>query len=387
MMKNYKKLLKEFATIKKLSILTRLYDSLPDPDKILAENNYDYEILRDLMSDPHLIATVQQRKMQVAQMGWEVTNIEDEELKLEIINIIKELDLQKIISDVLDAILYGFSILEIRWELKENKKIVPVDLIAKPQEWFIFNKEQELKLRKNVNGTYIFEEGNTLPDYKFILVQNHPTYTNPYGEKILSRCYWPITLKRATIENWQLIMERFGIPYLVGRYPVGATETDKQDLLDQVEKMSEDLITILEEGQTVEIIENPKYEIGQLYEKLAEYHNKAISKAVLTVTLTTEVQRIGSYKAAEIHKEMLGYLGITDKKLVEKALNTMIEYYGIINHGNNKMPTIKLTKKEAVIEESAQRDKILKGMGVEFKKEYYMKRYNLNEGDFELKEK
>jgi hypothetical protein len=45
---------------------------------------------------------------------------------------------------------------------------------------------------------------------------------------------------------------------------------------------------------------------------------------------------------------------------------------------------VKLTKKEAVIDESADRDKILSEIGVKFSKEYFMKRYNLAESDFEL---
>jgi hypothetical protein len=43
-----------------------------------------------------------------------------------------------------------------------------------------------------------------------------------------------------------------------------------------------------------------------------------------------------------------------------------------------------LNKKEAVIEESAERDKILSEIGVKFNKEYFMKRYNLSEKDFEI---
>jgi len=43
-----------------------------------------------------------------------------------------------------------------------------------------------------------------------------------------------------------------------------------------------------------------------------------------------------------------------------------------------------LNKKEAVIEESAERDKILSEIGVKFNKEYFMKMYNLSEKDFEI---
>ena len=44
----------------------------------------------------------------------------------------------------------------------------------------------------------------------------------------------------------------------------------------------------------------------------------------------------------------------------------------------------KLLAKEKVIEESADRDKALTDMEVKFTKEYFMKRYNLAEGDISL---
>ena len=45
---------------------------------------------------------------------------------------------------------------------------------------------------------------------------------------------------------------------------------------------------------------------------------------------------------------------------------------------------IMLNKKKAIVEEDTERDKLLSGIGVRFSKEYFMKRYNLGEGDFEI---
>ncbi len=377
------KLFNEYATREKMQIFDKLFAVLPDPDKILADNNYDYGILRDLLLDPHLVATIQQRKMQVMQMGWEIDYDKDPKIKEKAIEIMRELPLSNIISDILDAVFFGFSVMEIEWEKSKNE-IVPINLVGKPQEWFIFNNNNELMLRKKVSGIYQFEEGERLPNYKFILSQNKPTYINPYGEKVLSRCYWPVTFKRAGIEYWQLMMERFGMPYLIGRYNAGATEPEKAELLEQLKQMVEDTITVMEDGIPIEFKENPKYDIGGLYEKLVEFQNNEISKAVLTVTLTTDLQNVGSYKAADIHKEMLSYLGIADKKLVEKAMNELFNYYCFLNYGTDNAPRIKLNKKEAIIEHSADRDKVLSEIGVKFSKEYFKKRYNLNESDFEL---
>jgi phage gp29-like protein len=383
MKKRKKYLLTEYATRNRLDVYSALYKALPDPDKILEENNYDYDIYRDLLSDPHLMATVQQRKMQVMQMGWELEYEGNKKIEENLMKIMRELPLNKITSDVLDAIFFGFTVGEIKW-IKNGKEIRPVDIVGKPQEWFIFTRDNELRLRKFKDGQYFFEEGEKLPEYKFILTQNKPTYTNPYGQKVLRDCYWPIQLKRGGVEFWQLMMERYGMPYLIGRYPNTFTDTQKSEFLEQLKQMIEDNITVFEETLGIEIKEAPQYDIGQLYEKLVDFHNKEISKAVLTVTLTTEIEKVGSYKASEIHREMLSYLGVSDKKLVERAINTLLEYYIKINYGEIPLPRIKRNKKEAVVEESAERDKILNEIGITFTKDYFKKRYNLQDGDFEI---
>ena len=377
----------DLATRDRFDITTQYYNFLPDPDKILIENEYDYEIYRDLLLDPHLMATIQQRKMQVMQLEWEIEERQKIKVKSriaeEIEKMFENIDMNYIISEIMDAIFFGYSVIELTWK-KDGKILLPDKILGKPQEWFIFDKFNELRLRKYKYGFYVFEDGEKLPPYKFILTQHKPTFTNPYGEKILSRCYWSVTLKKGGIEYWQLMMERYGMPYLIGRYPNTFTATQKTEFLDQLKQMVVDNITIFDEGLGIEIKESPQFDIGQLYENLVKFHNREISKAVLTVTLTTEIEKTGSYKAAEIHKEMLQFLGESDRKLVESSLNKIIDFYCELNYGNVERPKIKLLDKEKVIEESADRDKALTDMGVKFTKEYFMKRYKLAENDFSI---
>lgn len=379
--------------------LTKTYTNfLPDPDKILIQNEYDYEIYRDLLLDPHLMAAIQQRKMQVVQLEYEVQSSEaqsgkgkvqsdkriaQDKLKKELEKIFTEIDFNELVSEIMDAIFFGYSVVELTWK-KDGKLLVPDKITGKPQEWFIFDKKNELRLRKYKHGFYLFEEGEKLPPYKFVLTQHKPTFTNPYGEKILSRCYWPVTLKKGGVEYWQLMMERYGMPYLIGRYPNTFSSIQKTEFLDQLKQMVVDNITIFDEALGIELKESPQFDVGQLYENLVRFHNKEISKAVLTVTLTTEIEGVGSYKASEIHKEMLQFLGESDRKLVESSLNKIIDYYCELNYGEVERPKIKLIDKEKVIEESADRDKVLTDMGVKFSKEYFMKRYKLSKNDFSL---
>src|SRR5690606_4278928 len=119
-MKSKLNLLKEFATRKRTGFMESIYKALPDPDKILEENNYDFEIYRDLLTDPHLMATVQQRKMQVMQMGWELVCDDETESKVKtsVYDMMRKLPLNRIMSDTLDAIFFGYSVGEIEYKKK-----------------------------------------------------------------------------------------------------------------------------------------------------------------------------------------------------------------------------------------------------------------------------
>ncbi|MGB5895433.1 MAG: DUF935 family protein [Ignavibacteriaceae bacterium] len=381
------KLFSEFASREQLELLNRMMRVLPDPDQILQENGYDFSIYRDLLTDAHLMATVQQRKMQIIQMNWEVEYELDNEIKDKAEKILNNLPLQNIISEILDCIFFGMTIQEVEWKQIEDQ-IIPVNVVAKPQEWFIFTLDNDLVMRKKTNGTYLFEEGEKLPDLKFIVNRYYPTYINPYGEKILSRCYWPITFKRAAIEFWQLMVERFGMPFLTGYYPTGYTPAQVDDFVELLKDMITENVAAFDEvhKDNINLLETPSYDIGQLYEFLVKHHNKEISKAVLTVTLTTDVSEVGSYKAGEIHRDMLSYIGTADKRIVEESLNRLLQFWTFLNYGTIEAPTIKLRKKDTIVEESSDRDERLSKMGVVFTREYYKKRYNLEEEDFELVE-
>ncbi|MFZ1291451.1 MAG: DUF935 family protein, partial [Melioribacteraceae bacterium] len=345
---------------------------------------YDYSIYRDLLSDPHLWSVIQQRKAQVNQMGWTLEIDKSDPLFNELIDLLENIQLNKVIDQILDCTLYGFDVEEIRYDIIKNK-IVPIELNQKPAEWFIFSNENELKLRKIANGSYIFEEGISLPEYKFILSQHKGNYQNPYGEKLLSKVYWPITFKKASVDNWEKLLNEHGVPYIVAKHKSNATETEKDILEDTLTELLADHIGIASEDTKIEFLESTKYNAGDLFKNMVETLNIEISKAILTVTLTTEIGSTGSYKAAQIHRDMLEMIGLQDKKIVERAINKLIEYYIILNYGKkDKYPKIVLEKKEGIVDASIERDKTLKEMGIKFAKDYFIRRYNLQENDFEL---
>jgi phage gp29-like protein len=366
--------LREFA-VRQKEFLFAFMKYIPDPDVIIG-NNYDE--YRKLLTDPHLYAVVQQRKGQISQLGWELQNYTSEDSNYNLImDILNSLSFGKLVNEVLNALLLGYSVLEVIWE-KRSGVYYPIDLVEKPQEWFAFDERNQLIYHRGAGVS-------KLPDYKFILAQNDASYKNPYGEKLLAKVYWYVKQKEIAVGMWQKLAERYGMPSLVGRYPTTATEQEQQQLLDNLLKMIDDNITVLSETDQIDFVESMKYNVGETFDKLMSFYNREISKAILTVTLTTEVGKAGSYKAADIHKQMLEHLGLHDKKIVERAVNDMLRYFVEVNYsGKMEYPKVKLVKKETIVYGSVERDERLRKMGVKFSKDYYMKKYNLSEGDFEV---
>jgi phage gp29-like protein len=371
------KLTDEIATRQRVQPYLNFYNYLPDPDPILRKLGKDSKVFADIRSDSHVFSTIQQRKGIVQSLSWEIDkgNATAREIKF-IEDIFNNLDVDEIINQMLNTVFNGFSMLEINW-IKRGGNFVPGDIIEKPNEWFLFDNENKPLLR-TMSKPY----GEELPDKKFILLQYNATYDNPYGERALSKCFWPVMFKRGGLKFWATMTEKYGMPFVIGKQPRGTKEEETKDLLDHLENMVQDAVAVIPDDSSVELMEASKNSSADLYKALLEFCNSEISKAILTQTLTTELQGEGSRAAAETHKDLLESLA--DKKNVERGFNQMIRWACDINFANGKYPRFRLYAEEDVDKDLADRDAILVTQGVRFTKDYYKKSYNLDDEDFEL---
>lgn len=376
-----KKLSDEIATRKRSINFYSLGSYLPDPDIVLRKQGKDVRIYRELSCDPHVFACIQSRKAGVLSLEWEINRGLDKAKDAELIeDLLKELDIHKLINDILDATLFGFQPIEIMWG-KVGNYVLPTELKAKPPEWFCYDEENQLKFRTKEHYW-----GEELPPKKFLCPQNNPSYDNPYGERVLSRVFWPVTFKKGGLKFWVVFTEKYGIPHLIGKHPRGATKEETDNLADLLEEMIQDAIAVIPDDSSVEIQEANKSSSAEIFEKLIDKMNSEISKAVLGQTLTTEIGATGSYAASNTHMAVRQDIIDADKKLVEKTVNQLIQWIYEINFANAEVPIFELYEPEDVDLTLAQRDKILSDTGVKFTKEYFIKTYGLEEEDFDIRE-
>ena len=381
--KNIKnKITDEIVTRKRALNFYSLVNILPDPDIVLKKQGKDMRIYRELLCDPHVFACVQSRKSGVLSLEWDINRGLDKDEHAELVeDLLKNLNMNKLISDILDCTQFGFQPLEIIWHKEKNGFVFPERITAKPPEWFCFDDNNVLKFRTKEN--YFGEE---LPSRKFLLAQNNPYYDNPYGERTLSRCFWSVTFKKGGLKFWVIFTEKYGMPHFIGKHPRGASKEETNSLADMLEDMVQDAIAVIPDDSSVEIQEANKTSSAEIYDKLIDKMNAEISKAILGQTLTTEMGNTGSYAAANTHMQVRKDIIDADKKLVESVINQLIRWIYEINFNNEKVPVFEMYEPEDVDLELAQRDKILSESGVKFTKEYFIKTYGLEDEDFEIRE-
>ncbi|MEE0495249.1 MAG: DUF935 family protein [Cyanobacteriota bacterium] len=372
----------EIATRKRALNFYSLANILPDPDIVLKKQGKDIRIYKELLCDPHVFACTQSRKAGVLSLDWEINRGLDKDQNAEDVeNLLKKLDIQKIISDILDATQFGFQPLEIMWKRDKSGHIMPERVTAKPPEWFCFDDDNNLKFRTKENYY-----GEIVPDKKFLLAQNNPSYNNPYGERTLSRVFWNVTFKKGGLKFWVVFTEKYGMPHLIGKHPRGSTKEETNSLADMLEDMVQDAIAVIPDDSSIEIQEASKSSSAEIYEKLIDKMNTEISKAILGQTLTTEIGSTGSYAASNTHMQVRQDIIDSDKKLVEGVINQLIQWIYEINFANAEVPVFELYEPEDVDLTLAQRDKILSDTGVKFTKEYFIKNYGLEDEDFDIRE-
>ncbi len=378
-----KDLTSEIATRQNYDKIVSYWRMLPDPDPILRKLNKDIQTYRELLIDPHLFSTIQQRKAGVLSMQSELLILNASQKEFDIINsfLYDDFDLNNLINQILNTPLFGFTVFEIVWQ-KVGNYLLPFKVEEKPQEWFFFDQNNQLNIRKNLSS--IINEGEIINPLKFIFIQHYPTYQNPYGERLLSRCFWPVTFKRGGLKFWATFTEKYGMPFLHGKLPRGSSQEEINNLADSLEQMIQDAIAVTPDDSSVEILEAAKTSSADIYDKYLNFQNDEISKVILTQTLTTDINDRGTYAASRTMQDMLLTINNSDKKLVEKAINQLIKLIYQINFNSDAQPKFILYTEEVIDKELAQRDEILVRTGVKFTKNYYIKNYNLQDDDFEL---
>lgn len=357
---------------------------LPDPDPVLRKTGDGIQVLRDLTADHKVLASIQNRKLGTLlkrDYVFDAGCVENEEPTPEAERIAKELrqdleniDLYNVFSQVLDAPYLGYTPVEIIWQVQGGRYHI-TDLKPRPQEWFDFNGKHELVWR-----------GDSQPvlEGKIVLARHFPDATNPYGLRLLSRCLWPVAIKKGGVKWWAMLCEKFGLPWIVGKAPSGSGDAERRKIASQLSSMVQDAVAVVSQGTEVDI-HGFEAKTGSLHPDLVRYMDSAIALVIMGQTLTAEVGERGSLAAGKVHEDVLDKYTDADETLVCTLMDELAWIYTQLNVRDVLSPTFRYVEPEDY-QARADLDGKLHLVGVRFTKAHFERAYNLSKDEFELEQ-
>lgn len=348
---------------------------LPNPDPVLKKLGRDITVYRELLADPIVAGHVRRRKSAVTTMDWRLDDTDVPPLVADTVNqVFAEMDLYRLINQILDATLFGYQPLEIIWQ--KGTQWLPSEIVAKPQEWFHFNNSGQLCL--SASGRLNSEP---VPDYKFLLARHNADYTNPYGMGDLACVYWATVFKRGGLKFWAEFAEKFGAPWIIGKEPRSNTPADTDKLLDALEQLIGNAVASIPNDSSVEIKEAAgKQGSADVYDRFIRYCRSEIAIALLGQDQTTEKDT--SHASAAAGLEVTRDIRDSDCRIVEACLNQLIDWICTFNFAADTVrPKFVLYEESEGGKVQAERDQILTTCGVQLSESYWKRAYNLSDDD------
>ena len=353
-------------------------DWLPNPDPVLKALGRDIVVYRELRSDAHVGGCIRRRKAAVLGLEPELDRAgAPARVAKAIEGLLADLPLPAILGELLDAALYGYQPAEITWG-RVGALLVPTEIVAKPPEWFCFDAENRLRFRSRDGGL----AGQLLPERKFLVARQEPSYANPYGQPDMAMVFWPTAFKKGGLKFWVSFTERYGSPFLIGKQPRSVSAAETEALADRLEAMIQDAVAVIPDDASVEIVEaSGKTGSAEVYRELLTFCRSEVSIALLGQNQTTEADATRASATAGL--EVARNIRDGDATMVASVMQQLIDWVVELNWPGSARPRWGLREQEEIDEARPRRDEILVRAGVRFSRAYWMASYGLTEHDLE----
>jgi phage gp29-like protein len=267
------------------------------------------------------------------------------------------------------------------WEIDGGKVWCSDIRWRHPKKFTFYSKDAVLDAPRLLTEAERFY-GEELPPNKFIYHRAGGRMGSVPRMGVLRACAWMYLFKNYTLKDWVVFLERFAMPLRVGKYSPGSSEEERKVLRNAVFNLGADAAAVISESTVIELLEQGgKTATAAIYEKLAERCDKAISKAVLGHTGSSDSTpgKLGSeHEARDVRRDLLE----ADARALAKTVAMQLIYPLVLfNFGADKpLPVFRFAVEEGEdLKELAETFKGLNEMGVEIPVSHIRLRFGIPE--------
>lgn len=348
-----------------------------DPLLLEKGGGNSWQLYRDLKRDGKVFAGLQKRGSALVKFPWSITPVKEAGAKdtETLTAIFKGFNFDQFCKDLLEAVLAGFSVVEVVWTVSDDGFYVPKRLVRRAHRRFVYvqaDPDEPADLRMLTRSNLL--TGEVLPEKKFIVHRVNPEDDNPYGTGLGLQLYWPVFFKRKGIIAWNKLNDRFGTPTPWGRYPKSAGVKEKRTLFDALKAMSSDGVVMTPEGTTIELLESKLTGSVTTQQSLCEYMDDWIAEVIIG----QNPRRGDGGAVAAASKEREGVrLDITqcDSDLLSETINSTLMEWICDYNGFSKHQVYRVIKPEEDKKAESDTDKNVAEMGFELDESYVQEKY------------
>jgi len=163
------------------------------------------------------------------------------------------------------------------------------------------------------------------------------------------------------------------MPHAVGKAPRGASDKDRNELLQSLTAMVRDACAAIPDDQSIEFLDTNVSGSTDAYERFAQYHDSEISTAILghSAGATATPGRLGGDDLAlQVRADIVD----NDAAMVADTMNTLIRYIHELNPSlGEKRPEFILYDPKDIDKVRAERDSMLLNTGkIRLTKKYFV---------------
>lgn len=259
--------------------------------------------------DAHIIGETSKRKNVVLDAEFELTPATEDSRDVKIAEEVEQMlsditDWDDVLISLQDSVGKGFSSFDLKWDVSEGQAWIESFEFLE-QKRFLFTDDKGVLSRVPKLITDEATMGIEIPTWRVMMHRYGGKSGHATRSGIYRICAWWYLFKNYSIKDWVVFCEVYGMPLRLGKYDSGASQEDKDALATAVQALGSDAAGIISKATEIEFVTGNKGSVsGDLYENLAKFGNKEMSKAILGATLTADSDGKGSYALGNVHNDV-----------------------------------------------------------------------------------